>query len=38
MTKCFSVRKMRQHSYSRQGWKLKDLGYVYAVYDNSKEA
>lgn len=33
MTKRFSVRKMRQHSYSRQGWKLKDLGYVYAVYD-----
>lgn len=31
--KRFTVRKVKQHSYSRQGWILKDLGYVYAIYD-----
>lgn len=31
--KRFIIRKVKQHSYSRQGWKLKDLGYVYAIYD-----
>ena len=31
--KRFTLRKVKQHSYSRQGWILKDLGYVFAVYD-----
>ena len=31
--KRFTLRKVKQHSYSRQGWKLRDLGYVYAIYD-----
>ena len=31
--KRFTLRKVKQHSYSRQGWKLKDLGYVFAIYD-----
>lgn len=31
--KRFTLRKVKQHSYSRQGWILKDLGYVYAIYD-----
>ena len=31
--KRFTLRKVKQYSYSRQGWKLKDLGYVYAIYD-----
>ena len=31
--KRFTIRKVKQHSYSRQGWKLKDLGYVFAIYD-----
>lgn len=33
MKKRFTLRKVKQHSYSRQGWKLKDLGYVFAIYD-----
>ena len=32
--KRFTLRKVKQYSYSRQGWKLKDLGYVFAIYDN----
>ena len=31
--KRFTLRKVKQHSYSRQGWILKDLGYVFAIYD-----
>lgn len=31
--KRFTLRKVKQYSYSRQGWKLRDLGYVFAVYD-----
>ena len=31
--KRFTLRKVKQYSYSRQGWKLKDLGYVFAIYD-----
>ena len=31
--KRFSIVKVKQHSYSRQGWKLKDLGYMFTVYD-----
>lgn len=31
--KRFTLRKVKQYSYSRQGWILKDLGYVYAIYD-----
>ena len=33
MHKRFTLRKVKQYSYSRQGWKLKDLGYVFAIYD-----
>ena len=32
--KRFTLRKIKQHSYSRQGWKLRDLGYVFAIYDH----
>ena len=31
--KRFTLRKVKQHSYSRQGWILKDLGYVFTIYD-----
>ena len=31
--KRFTLRKVKQYSYSRQGWILKDLGYVFAIYD-----
>ena len=31
--KRFTLRKVKQHSYSRQGWKLRDLGCVFAIYD-----
>lgn len=31
--KRFTLRKLKQYSYSRQGWKLKDLGYVFTIYD-----
>ena len=31
--KRFTIRKVKQRSYSRQGWILKDLGYVFAIYD-----
>lgn len=31
--KRFTLRKVKQHSYSRQGWILRDLGYVFAIYD-----
>lgn len=31
--KRFTLRKVKQYSYSRQGWRLKDLGYVFAIYD-----
>ena len=31
--KRFTLRKVRQHAYSRQGWILKDCGDVYAIYD-----
>jgi len=31
--KRFTIRKVKQHSYSRQGWILKECGYMYAVYD-----
>ena len=31
--KRFTLRKVKQYSYSRQGWKLRDLGYVFAIYD-----
>lgn len=31
--KRFTVRKLKQHAYSRQGWILKDCGFVYAIYD-----
>ena len=31
--KRFTLRKVKQHAYSRQGWILKDLGYVFAIYD-----
>ena len=31
--KRFTIRKVKQYSYSRQGWILKDLGYVFAIYD-----
>lgn len=31
--KRFTLRKVKQYSYSRQGWRLRDLGYVFAIYD-----
>ena len=31
--KRFVLRKIKQHSYSRQGWIIKDCGFVYAIYD-----
>lgn len=31
--KRFTLRKIKQYSYSRQGWRLKNLGYVFAIYD-----
>lgn len=31
--KRFTIRKVKQYSYSSQGWRLKDLGYVFAIYD-----
>lgn len=31
--KRFTIYKVKQNSYSRQGWILKDLGYVFAIYD-----
>ena len=31
--KRFTLRKVKQHSYSRQGYILRDLGYVFAIYD-----
>ena len=31
--KRFTLRKVKQHAYSRQGWILRDLGYVFAIYD-----
>ena len=31
--KRFILRKVKQYSYSRQGWRLRDLGYVFAIYD-----
>ena len=31
--KRFTLRKVKQYSYSRQGWIIKDLGYVFAIYD-----
>ena len=31
--KRFTLRKIKQYSYSRQGGILKDLGYVFAIYD-----
>ena len=31
--KRFTLRKVKQYSYSRQGWKLRDLGYMFAIYD-----
>ena len=34
--KRFTLRKVKQHSYSRQGWILKDLGYVFAIYDRER--
>ena len=30
--KRFTIRKVKQYSYSRQGWILRDLGYVFAIY------
>lgn len=35
--KRFTLRKVRQHAYSRQGWILKDCGDVYAIYDREWE-
>lgn len=37
MTKRFTIRKLKKHSYSRQGWKLKDCGYTFAIYDREWE-
>lgn len=31
--KRFTVRKVKCHSYSRQGWILKDCGFVFVVFD-----
>ena len=31
--KRFTLRKVKHYSYSRQGWILKDLGYVFVIYD-----
>lgn len=31
--KRFTVRKVKQYSYSAQGWRLKDCGYVFGIYD-----
>ena len=31
--KRFTVRKVKCHSYSRQGWKLKDCGFRFVVVD-----
>ena len=33
MPKRFIIRKLKRYSCSRQGWKLKDRGYVFAIYD-----
>ena len=33
MKKRFTLRKVKQYSYSRQGYILRDLGYVFAIYD-----
>lgn len=35
--KRFTLRKVKQHSYSRQGWRLSDLGHVFAIYDREWE-
>ena len=33
MPKRFIIRKLKRYSCSRQGWSLKDRGYVFAIYD-----
>lgn len=31
--KRFTLRKVHQYAYARQGWAYKDCGYVFAIYD-----
>ena len=31
--KRFTLRKIHQYAYSRQGWRMADKGFVYAIYD-----
>ena len=33
MSKRFTLRKVKQYAYSRQGWRMADKGFVYAIYD-----
>lgn len=33
MKKRFILRKIHQYAYSRQGWRMADKGFVYAIYD-----
>lgn len=33
ISKRFTIRKIKKYSYSRQGWRLKDCGYTFAIYD-----